>query len=365
MAESEGFFVYSKELELVYRGNLDELDLIGFLESVMGRIISYSVVYGSRRYYGREYSCTTARVRLRSPFIHNNAIAVLTYTDVRPYINVHRSNSPEQEEAIPSEEQVGCCDVFMKLVEPPRQPAPSHSVRRTVFPLHQNDRREQAHSSTIDPAPYTRQPPVTMSLPAPVVGNEAMKWQQALLDDLQKLHPSGKACGTIIWYWDGIGGCGKSTVVRMIRQKYGADVAILTSGSREGDVAQVLVSAADKNKKIPPRVVVDLSASYTDTPNLYSSLDSISNGTITATKYHSDTLIFDVSHVVVLAGFLPDTTSMSEGRIEVRELKKKDDGSVGCWKRTSDDMPALRDLEKKYTAEKAARATVKRELSYD
>lgn len=354
MAWPNGFSVHSKELELSYKSHLDEQDLIDFLRDVMGRITSYSVSHSSKKHYGREYPCTNVRVSLHEPFVHEDAVSALTYHGIRPFIKsmkreVRYSSSTSTEVGLLE----GCWNGIVKLFEQ-SQASPSRVRYRP-------ESRELSRPSVTREPVYKQQPESSSSRDAV----EPMKWQQDLLDELQNLEPKGKACGTIVWYWDGEGGCGKSTVVRMISQKYGTDVVILTSGNREGDVAQVLVAATEKNKRLPPRVVVDLPASCAGTPNLYSSLDSISNGTITATKYNSDTLIFDVSHVVVLASFLPDTSSMSVGRIEVRELKKKGNGTIGCWERTEEDLPALRDLEQKYIVERAARTTVKKELCYD
>ena len=362
MVEPNGFSVHSKELELSYKSHLDEQDLIDFLRDVMGRITSYSVSHSSKKHYGREYPCTNVRVSLHELFVHEDAVSALTYHGIRPFV---KSMKRREVQYNPDTSEVGllegCWNGIVKLFEqsqasPPRvrhRPESRESVHHVI---RKPTRRQQ-------PEPGSSRDVVESSSSRDAV--EPMKWQQDLLDELQKLEPKGKACGTIVWYWDGEGGCGKSTVVRMISQKYGTDVVILTSGNREGDVAQVLVAATEKNKRLPPRVVVDLPASCAGTPNLYSSLNSISNGTITATKYHSDTLIFDVSHVVVLASFLPDTSSMSAGRIEVRELKRKGNGTIGCWKRTEEDLPALRDLEQKYIVERAARTTVKKELCYD
>lgn len=153
----------------------------------------------------------------------------------------------------------------------------------------------------------------------------AHKWQLELLDELQNTEPSHRG---IIWYYDPVGGAGKSDFTKHAYVEQGAAVFTALGGDR--DAGQLILTARQNgwNGKI---VITDLPRDA-ESRSIYSPLEAIKNGMITSTKYQGGTTVIDRPHIVVFANFLPKLKGrMSWDKWDIRKLNiNKSDFTVTC-----------------------------------
>jgi len=134
---------------------------------------------------------------------------------------------------------------------------------------------------------------------------ELRPWQKVLEAELLEEPDDRK----IVWYCDGVGGAGKTQFCKWMAAKHGATV--LTNGATK-DLAAAIPDA--------PRIVLVNIARTVEGRVNYGALEQLKDGLMFSAKYESKTKVFDSPHLVVFANFLPDRTSMSEDRWDVREL---------------------------------------------
>lgn len=140
---------------------------------------------------------------------------------------------------------------------------------------------------------------------------EYKDWQKDIIDIINGPVDRRK----IYWYWESVGGVGKSVFTRHLVLKKMADYVC---GKR--DDMKLIVS--DKLEKY------DINALIIDIPRnqgnniSYTFIEEIQNGMFSSGKYESKNVIFNVPHLIVFANFPPARGEdlMSENRWVVKEL---------------------------------------------
>ena len=306
MASSETFSVNNKRLHLRYIGHIDKEVLEWFLESVVGPC-DVEVEYGT---CGRDsvFACTLAVVSLDEPFEHQDAVTALTYDGMVPYI---------------------------VRLEDKRRKSSYGDLRQRLI---------NARSSAEPSVP---------------------KWHTELIDYVSVRRTEDTQA---IWYWDGTSNYDFSSLLGQLTSRYGIDVLIIKLTTEDPMLTFSRCVAENRGRPIASRIVLDMTeVSEHDSQHHYGSLQSLASG------YYRE-LQFNTNHktgsayCIILSRSLPPLHKRQISismplTTELMELKKKSDGSVGCWKRTIDDMPALWGLAKQYADERTKELVMS--LKYD
>lgn len=151
-------------------------------------------------------------------------------------------------------------------------------------------------------------------------------WQQELLKQtMGKAPPSMRR--KVIWIYDPMGNTGKSQLARYLGVTYPEDWYVLNGVSATRDVSTI-ISNAIAHRWNGHGILIDIPRSETnrecqgkrDLRELYVSIETLKNGTVTATKYSGETIFFNCDWLVVMSNWLPDVESLSLDRWDIRHL---------------------------------------------
>lgn len=118
---------------------------------------------------------------------------------------------------------------------------------------------------------------------------------------------------TINWFWEDVGGVGKSSFCKYLIHKN--DACYLTEGKKSDIMNMVYNYVLEKYLDL---VVVDIPRSNTNIS--YKSLEEIKNGIISNTKYETGTKIINSPHIIVFANWAPDVSKMSADRWNIHKI---------------------------------------------
>lgn len=135
------------------------------------------------------------------------------------------------------------------------------------------------------------------------------KWQKFLLEKLMQPPDDRK----LIWWYDEVGGKGKTSFAKYLTAKYDA-VPV------EGKKADVLYCCAQFESDM---YIFDFERSMEDHVP-YGAMEKVKNGYFMCGKYESKPIIRNTPHCVVFANFMPDWTKMSSDRWEVYDIIDND-----------------------------------------
>lgn len=127
-------------------------------------------------------------------------------------------------------------------------------------------------------------------------------WQQRLIDEVKLPADDRK----IIWYYDEVGGSGKTWTSKLLFVEFGA--AYFTN-SKSADIAYAYNGE--------PIVVFDFSRSNEESIN-YGAIETVKNGIMFSGKYEARTKMFACPHVIVMANFAPNMAKLSMDRWDIR-----------------------------------------------
>lgn len=133
------------------------------------------------------------------------------------------------------------------------------------------------------------------------------KMQEAIIE----IHNSDREDRKIIWFYDEVGNCGKTTIAKHLCIKYPREVLYLSGKS--GDCKYAVTTFLDDEKNNLKTVLFDYTRSQEDYIS-YEVLESIKNGIFFNNKYESKMIVFDNPHVIVLANFIPKLEALSRDR---------------------------------------------------
>lgn len=147
-------------------------------------------------------------------------------------------------------------------------------------------------------------------------------WQADLLD---KCAVFREDCRIVTWYYDPIGGCGKSTCIDLAESRFGPEFLFVSSSGRVTDMAEVVRTHIKRTSTDPRIIFVDLERSVRDRDSIYSVIENLANGRLTATKYSSESFKVETDHLVVFSNFLPRVERLSLDRWNILHLSKVKD----------------------------------------
>lgn len=131
-------------------------------------------------------------------------------------------------------------------------------------------------------------------------------WQESLLRYLSTDPDPRKVC----WYYDEVGGAGKSIFSRRFRCGDGSRAYVVTGG-RHGDIQYGYARQ--------PVIFFDWPRSGQETFP-YGVVEAFKNGYFLNTKYESVPFYFNSPHVIVFSNFYPDKTKLSLDRWDIHTI---------------------------------------------
>lgn len=141
------------------------------------------------------------------------------------------------------------------------------------------------------------------------------KWQE----DILKL--ISKSCNVknrkIHWYYDEIGGCGKTMFAKHIILNY--ENSCYCNAGKANDIKFYVSSVLKTNNNKLNVCIFDFARSNENYIS-YQAIEEIKNGIMFCGKYESGLCLFDTPHIIIFANFKPDETKLSMDRWIIKEL---------------------------------------------
>lgn len=151
-------------------------------------------------------------------------------------------------------------------------------------------------------------------------------WQKEIIDYTSEPCPQ-HLIRKVIWIYDPAGNTGKSQLCRFLTVTSTSKWYVLNGISSTRDVSTIILGAVESGWTghgiiidIPRSESIREMSSRRDFRELYVSIESLKNGTLTATKYTGRTFFYNCSWLVVMSNWLPDINSLSLDRWDVRYL---------------------------------------------
>jgi len=118
------------------------------------------------------------------------------------------------------------------------------------------------------------------------------------------------------WFWDVVGGTGKTTFCRWAEENY-EDVVYV--GGKGNDMKYAVMKFIEKNKRSPKVLLLDIPRGFENSVS-YDGIESFKNGIFFNVKYESGQVNMDLCHVLCFANHEPDYSMLSKDRWRVRCL---------------------------------------------
>lgn len=149
-----------------------------------------------------------------------------------------------------------------------------------------------------------------MPKPLKIITN-LQEWQK----DAEKLllgEPDGR---TIHWWYDTIGGKGKSVFCKYMVATHNC---LCIQGGKLADIMNIIFNT---DMDTVNSVIIDVPRHNTNKVS-YSAIECILNGMITNTKFETGRKMFNPPNIMVFSNFYPDTNNLSEDRWNIKDLNE-------------------------------------------
>lgn len=142
-------------------------------------------------------------------------------------------------------------------------------------------------------------------------------WQQEIVDLIGQDPDPRK----IYWYYDEVGGAGKSILSKYLYFKY--QIITLTIG-KASDILNLVYKMQGRSCYI-----FDISRTVTAgvMTEVYAAMESVKNGYFVNTKYDTGVACFDRPHVIVFSNMLPKIKALSADRWVIKDLSQMSQGN--------------------------------------
>lgn len=145
----------------------------------------------------------------------------------------------------------------------------------------------------------------------PMEGLELHDWQE----DLIKIIDQPPDNRTIHWWWEPIGGVGKTTFIKHLVM-YRKDILYISGSAK--DIMYGITKFVIDNKRGPKVVFMNIPRSVEHVS--YNGLEQVKDGIFYNTKYKSGMVVYDCPHVFVMANEKPLMARMSLDRWDIRNI---------------------------------------------
>lgn len=165
------------------------------------------------------------------------------------------------------------------------------------------------------------------------------KWQLDLIERV-KDSPNQSNKRKVIWVCDKKGGAGKTDFARYHLGAFPEKWFMSKDMGTSRDAATIITNALD-NGWLGHGMILDLPRSAENHSRIYTFIEEIKDGVVTAQKYSGGTRVFPKPHLIVFANWLPQFFRLSLDRWEcylVETDKKTDDKILVKYKITKKDL---------------------------
>lgn len=151
-----------------------------------------------------------------------------------------------------------------------------------------------------------------MKIPRPLKFPEFNRnWQMQILELIEE-EPDDR---TIHWFWEEVGGCGKTTFVKYLKSVKGA----IECPSKSADAFHRIAKAYEE--EIPIDIVVfDIPRSALEFIN-YGAIEKIKDGNVCSGKYEGCDCVYACPHVIVFANEPPKEYMLSRDRWKIEKIE--------------------------------------------
>lgn len=143
---------------------------------------------------------------------------------------------------------------------------------------------------------------------------ELRPWQLEI-EQLLNTEPDGR---TINWYYESMGGIGKSSFCKYMYVKH---KVLVIQGGKLADIMNMIFNTDMDDVTM---IIIDIPRVNKNKVS-YASIECILNGMITNTKYETGTKVFNPPHVIVFSNYAPDIDdTLSADRWKVINLRQEE-----------------------------------------
>lgn len=151
----------------------------------------------------------------------------------------------------------------------------------------------------------------SLGIPKPIKIIETLNDWQNEAEIVCLKEPDGRS---VYWWYDTIGGLGKSAFCKYMVVKHNA---VVIQGGKLADIMNIIFNT---NMDDVNCVIIDIPRCNKNAVS-YASIECILNGMITNTKYETGRKIFNPPNIMVFSNFEPDREQLSEDRWHIRNLR--------------------------------------------
>jgi len=141
-------------------------------------------------------------------------------------------------------------------------------------------------------------------------------WQKDLIEELKESPDPRK----IHWYFDHYGNSGKSFFTKHFGMYKGAFVS---TKANTYHVATALDEYIRANGQDSVLIVIFNFTRQQESRNIYQALEELKDGMVTSEKYKGRTMFFPNPHLICFANYLPDVTTVTQDRWDIRVLQNE------------------------------------------
>ncbi len=142
--------------------------------------------------------------------------------------------------------------------------------------------------------------------------NNFNEWQNECINILSQGVDSRK----IYWFWERIGGIGKTVFCKYVFTHY-QDVVVL--GGKAANMKNAIVTYKTANKRLPKIILIDIPRSTLDFVS-YQGIEEVKNMFFYSGKYEGGMICGEVPHMLVFANEEPNWYKLSSDRWVVKEI---------------------------------------------
>lgn len=121
---------------------------------------------------------------------------------------------------------------------------------------------------------------------------------------------------TIYWFWESVGGIGKTVFCKYLAVKH---EAIVIDG-KASDMKYVIVKHIEKHGNYPRLIILNIPRAR-EAYLSYPGIEQVKDGIFCSTKYESSMVVGNCPHVICFANFLPDKEKLSKDRWEIKNIR--------------------------------------------
>lgn len=147
---------------------------------------------------------------------------------------------------------------------------------------------------------------------------EPTKGWQKLIVEIDSETPDPRK---VYWFWDPKGNSGKTAMAKWLHINRPGNWYIAKDLGTSRDCATIVSNAINSGEWNGWGMIIDLPRSAENHTRMYSYIEEIKDGFVTATKYSGGTVVFDSPHLIVFANWLPNIEALSKDRWAVYDLR--------------------------------------------